>query len=66
MSRHLGLYLKFDVSLVLFIVLAVIPKDPRGGEWDKHIFRKETIWIECLNAIHAPGINEAQTYKPFL
>lgn len=60
-SRHLDLYHKFDVSLVSFIALAVVPKDLRGGEWDKQILRKETVWIERLNAIHAPGINEAQT-----
>lgn len=65
-SRHLDLYHKFDVSLISFIVLAIVPKDPRGGEWDKHILQKETLWIEHLGAIYAPGINEFHTYKPFL
>lgn len=65
-SRHLDFYHKFDVSLVSFIALAVVPRDPRGGDWDKQILCKETILIERLNATHAPGINEAQTYKPFL
>lgn len=65
-SRHLDHYHKFDVSLVSFIALAVVARDPRGGEWDKYILRRETIWIECLNGIHSPGINEAQTYKPIL
>lgn len=65
-NRHLDLYHKFDVSLISFIVLAVVPKDPRGGDWDKYILQKETTWIEHLDAIYAPGINEAHTYKPFL
>lgn len=65
-SRHLDLYHKFDTSVISFIALAVIPQNPRGGNWDKQILQRETLWIERLNAIHAPGINEAQSYKPFL
>lgn len=61
MSKHLDLYRKFDMSLVYFI-----PKDPRREDWDKHILRRETTWIERLNATHVPAINEAQSYKPFL
>lgn len=34
-SRHLDLYHKFDSSSTSFFVLAVVPKNPRGGEWDK-------------------------------
>lgn len=30
-SRHLDLYHKFNVSLVSFIALAVVPRDSRGG-----------------------------------
>lgn len=62
-SRHLDLYYKFDVSLISFIVLSVVPKDPRGGNWDKYILQKEIMWIERLGAMHAPGINEAHTYN---
>lgn len=65
-SMHLDIYHKFDTQVVSFIVLAVIPKNPRGGDWDKLILRKETLWIERLDATRAPGINEAQSYKPFL
>lgn len=65
-GRHLDLYHKFDVSLVSFIALAVVPKVSRGGDWEKCILCKETIWIERLNATQAAGINEAQTYKQFL
>lgn len=65
-SKHLDLYHKFDTSVVSFFPLAVIPKNPQGGDWDKQILQRETLWIERLGAIHAPGINEAQSYKPFL
>lgn len=39
-SRHLDLYHKFDASLVSFIALAVVPKDPRG-DWDKFFARRQ-------------------------
>lgn len=65
-SRHLDLYHGFDATCVSFIALAVIPKDPCGGNWDKVILQKEALWIERLNAIHAPGINEIQSYRSFL
>lgn len=65
-SRHLDLYHGFDATCVSFIALAVIPKDPRGGNWKKVILQKETLWIERLNATNAPGINETQSYRSFL
>lgn len=65
-SRHLDLYHKFNTSLVSFIALTVIPPDPRGGEWDKKVCQQETLWIERLGATVPPGINETQSYKPFL
>lgn len=61
-SRHLDLYHKFDTSIISFIALAVIPRDPRGGDWDT----EKKLWIERLNALQAPGLNEAQSYRPFL
>lgn len=65
-SRQLGLYHKFDTKMVHFIVLEVIPQDPRGGNWDKHILQRETPWIERFDATKAPGINEVLSYWPFL
>lgn len=65
-SRHLDLYHKFNPTAAQFIVLDVIKPDPRGGDWDKPVLQKETLWIERLEATHSPGINEAQSYKPFL
>lgn len=51
--------------MVLSFVLEVIPVNPRGGNWDKTILQRETLWIECLNAMTPPGLNEANSYKPF-
>ena len=65
-SRHLDLYHSFSNKVVSFIALAVIPKNDRGGNWDKLVLQRETLWIERLNALYAPGLNEAQSYKPFL
>lgn len=47
-SRHLGLYHRFDTTMIQFIVLEVVPQDPCGGNWDKRILQKETYWIERL------------------
>lgn len=42
-SHHLDLCHRLNVSLVWFLILAVIPKDPSGGIWDKRILQKETV-----------------------
>lgn len=65
-SRHLDLCHRFDTSVATFIALAVIPQDPRGGDWDRRILQHEAKWIERLNATRWPGINEVQSYKSFL
>lgn len=52
------------LSHLLFWPLS--PKAPEGGRWDKFILQKETLWIERLNATRLPGLNETQSYKPFL
>lgn len=57
-SRHLDLYHGFDTSLVQFKALERVPKDPRGGDWDKRILQRETLWIEKLNVTQPPGLNE--------
>lgn len=64
-SRHLDLYHKFDTSFVTFLVQEVVSQDPRGGNWDRRILQRETLWIESLNATYLPGINEVQSYKSF-
>lgn len=65
-TRHVGLHHKYHTEMVSFFVLEVIPPDPRGGNWDKRILQRETLWIDCLNAITPPGINEVNSYMPFL
>lgn len=41
-------------------------QDPRGGNWDKRILQKETLWIERLETTKSPGISEVLSYRPFL
>lgn len=66
MGRHIGLCHRFDSQVVKFMVLDVIPQDPRGGDWNRAILQCETLWIERLNATIPPGLNEIISYKPFL
>lgn len=65
-SHYLGLYHRFDNTMLQFIVLEVIPQDPRGtgSNWDKRILQKETYWIERLEATKPPEINEVLSYWP--
>lgn len=58
-SGHLGLYHKFNATLVSFIVLEAKPRNPRGGDWDKRILQKEKVWIEHCEVTRLPGINDA-------
>lgn len=64
--RHIGLYLRFQPNVARFLVLEIVPEYPRGGDWDSAILRRETHWIERLNALNPPGLNEALSYKPYL
>lgn len=44
----------------------VTPPYPRGGNWDKRILQHETLWIERLDAMIPPGLNEVNSYRPFI
>lgn len=65
-GRHIGLHHRFKFEVAKFFVLEVIPQNPRGGNWDKLILQREILWIERLNAIVPPGLNEVISYRPFL
>lgn len=65
-GRHIGIHHRFNLDYIRFTILEVIPEDPRGGNWDRQILKRESLWIERLNALTPPGINEAHSYKYFL
>lgn len=65
-GRHIGLHHRFDNSVVKFLVLEVVQSNPRGGDWDRSILQRESLWIERLNATIPPGLNESVSYKAFL
>lgn len=44
----------------------VAKEGTRNREWVKLILQQETSWIERLAATYPPGLNETQSYKPFL
>lgn len=62
---HISLHHRYQSEVVKFRVLEVM-KDLRGGDWDRSILRRETIWIERLNTHIPPGLNEVHSYKSFL
>lgn len=49
-GRHIDLHHRYDLSVIRFLVLEVVPSSPRGGDWDRVILQRETLWIEHLNA----------------
>lgn len=66
MGRHIGLYQRFKPEVIEFMVLEVVPKDPRGGDWDHLILQRETLWIKELSAIVPLSLIEVLAYKHFL
>lgn len=63
-NRHIGLHHRFDNTVVSFRVLEVIPQILGVGNGIAVYYKK--LWIERLNALSPPGLNEMHSYKPFL
>lgn len=45
---HIGLQHRTDMSVVSFIVLEVVTRDPCGGNWDKKILQQENCGLRDL------------------
>lgn len=65
-SRHMGLFHKFDDTMMRFVALEYVPPGERGGNYDQILLQREAKWISNLDALKAPGLNDAFSYKPFL
>lgn len=65
-GNHIGLYHKYNLKAVGFLALEVVPPDGRGGDRAKILFQREALWIERLNATIPLGLNEVNSFKPFL
>lgn len=63
---HIELHHKFDLMAIRFLCLEVVHQSSSGGDWDRVIFQRETMWNECLNVTTPPGLNKIIIYKPFL
>lgn len=55
-TRRIGLHQKFENTSASF-VLEIISAYLKGGDWDNHILRSKTLWIEKLSATISPGIS---------
>lgn len=48
------------------MVIEVVPQNPMGGDRLQQLLRRETFWIDRLNAMTHPGLNEEIEFSPFL
>lgn len=65
-SRHLDLYYLYLYCLSHSWSLRLFSRIPAVETGTDKYYKKKTLWIERLNATYPPGINEVQSYKPFL
>lgn len=57
-----------DCDLTAFCVRGIdrVLIRPRGGDWKKILAQRETKWIYMLNTVTLFGINEDNSFAPFL
>lgn len=65
-GRHFALKHNYSYGGLKFLPLVVLPRDDRGGDWDRRLLQTESRWIFHLRADRPPGLNEAISYAPFL
>lgn len=65
-GRHIGLHHRYNPLAVKFLILEVVATDPRGGDRDRVLLQQEALWIERLNALIPPGLNEVNSFKSFV
>lgn len=51
---------------VKFTVLDRVHIPPRGGDWNKTLLQRKMCWIRYLKATTPPGLNEVESFRPFL
>lgn len=56
----------YKMPMVNFTVLDRVHIPMRGGDWNKTLLQHEMRWIRYLNATTLPGLNEAESFRPFL
>lgn len=66
LGRHVARYHNYRLPSVNFTVLDRIHLPLRGGDWNKVLLQREMRWIRYLRATTPPGLNETESFRPFL
>ncbi|XP_056423852.1 uncharacterized protein LOC130362821 [Hyla sarda] len=66
LPRHFKLKHNSDATLLKFIGIDHVPVGIRGGQWKKLVAQRETRWIFRLDTLVPHGLNEINSYAPFL
>lgn len=66
LGRHVAKGHGYRMPSVNFTVVDRVHVPLRGGDWNKILLQREMRWIRHLNATTPPGLNEAESFRPFL
>ena len=66
LGRHVAKCHSYRMPQINFTVLDRIHIPKRGGDWYKVLLQREMRWIRHLDATSIPGLNEAESFRPFL
>lgn len=66
LGRHVAKQHNYRMPKVNFTVLDRLHIPTRGGDWNKILLQREMRWIRHLRATTPPGLNEVESFRPFL
>ena len=66
LGRHVAQKHGYHMPKINFTVLDRIHIPLRGGDWNKVLLQREMRWIRRLKATIPPGLNEIESFRPFL
>lgn len=66
LGRHVTQIHQYKMPKVSFVALDRIHIPIRGGDWNKTLLQREARWINRLKATQPPGMNEIESFRPFL
>ncbi|XP_040188254.1 uncharacterized protein LOC120920313 [Rana temporaria] len=66
LGRHIAKHHGYHMPNLNFTVLDRIHIPLRGGDWNKTLLQREMRWIRYLKATTPPGLNESESFRPFL
>ncbi|XP_073422111.1 uncharacterized protein [Dendrobates tinctorius] len=66
LAKHMWMYHNGDLGDIKFCAVEVVHVNPRGGNVDKVMLRRECEWIFRMESLEPRGLNEQLSYACFL